>query len=304
MIRCAVLAALALFSLSPASAQETPPAASGDIVIVGERTEEAVRNFVAAMSAPQLGADQLARWDRRICPGVAGLRTRHAQFLIDRMAQRAFDVDLDIGEPGCRPNILIVVSTDPDAVALDLYDNHRAALGWFSDRNRATRGRDAFRDTFLTSDAPVRWWHVSHTTNAMGQQVGEPSPSQEARGDVFPVNRVAGGTSRLRATTRQDFGAAFIIVDANRLAEIRYDFNAFADYLAMVSLAQLDPTADVSGYPSVLNLWRSEPAPNAMTDWDLAYLRGLYSATREAASARRQQGDIAREILRETETQE
>ena len=54
----------------------------------------------------------------------------------------------------------------------------------------------------------------------------------------------------------------------------------------------------------MLNLWRSEPAPNAMTDWDLAYLRGLYSATREAASARRQQGDIAREILRETETQE
>jgi hypothetical protein len=305
MIRCAVLAALALSSFSPASAQEAPPAApSGDIVIVGERTEEAVRNFVAAMSAPQLGADQLARWDRRICPGVAGLRARYAQFLIDRMAQRAFDVDLDIGEPGCRPNILIVVSTDPDEVARDLYDNHRAALGWFSDRNRATRGRHAFRDTFLNSDAPVRWWHVSHTTNASGQQIGAPGPGADANpldaSSRFAHNPVSGGSSRLRATTRQDFGAAFIIVDANRLAEIGYDFNALADYLAMVSLAQLDPAADVSGYPSVLNLWRAQAAANAMTDWDLAYLSGLYSATREAASARRQQGDIAREILRET----
>lgn len=305
MIRCAAFAALALLSLSPAAAQEAsaPTTQSSEIVVVGERTEEAVRNYVAAMSAPQRGADQLARWDRRICPGVAGLRARYAQFLIDRMAQRAFDVDLDIGEPGCRPNILIVVSTDPDAVARDLYDNHRAALGWFSDRNRATRGRDAFRDTFLNSDAPVRWWHVSHTTNASGQQIGAPRPGADTNpldaSGRFAHNPVSGGSSRMRATTRQDFGAAFIIVDASRLAEIGYDFNAFADYLAMVSLAQLDPAADVSGYPSVLNLWRAQEAPNAMTDWDLAYLRGLYAATREAASVRRQQGDIAREMLRE-----
>jgi hypothetical protein len=295
MIRRASLFVFALLSLSPAAAQEAVE--SEQIVVVGQRTEEAVRNFVAAMSAPQRGPDQLARWDRRICPGVAGLRSRYAQFLIDRMAQRAFDVDLDIGEPGCRPNILIVVSTNPDAVARDLYDNHRRALGWFDERNQATRGRDALRETFLNSDAPVRWWHVSHTTNAMGQRIGEPNGG----GDALPVNPMAGGSSRLRANTRQDFGAAFIIVDANRLPEIGHDFNALADYLAMVSLAQLDPAADVSGYPSVLNLWAGDPAPHALTEWDLAYLRGLYAATREAASVRRQQGDIAREMLRDVE---
>jgi hypothetical protein len=310
MIRCAAVAALALLSLSPAAAQESAPATqSSEIVVVGERTEEAVRNFVGAMSATPREVDQLARWDRRICPGVAGLRTRYAQFLIDRMAHRAFDVGLDVGDPGCRANILIIVSTDPDAAARDLYDNHRGALGWFDDARQATRGRNELRDTFLNSDAPVRWWHVSHTTNASGQEIQAPTPRSPiivAQADihdlmkVYPVHVTGGGASHLRAQSRQDFGAAFIIVDANRLAEIGYDFNALADYLAMVSLAQLDPTADVSAYPSVLNLWRSAQAPNAMTDWDLAYLRGLYAATREAISASRQQGEIAREITRET----
>ena len=38
---------------------------------------------------------------------------------------------------------------------------------------------------------------------------------------------------------------SFSLTDANRLAEIRYDFNAFADYLDMVSLDKLDKTAEV-----------------------------------------------------------
>jgi hypothetical protein len=309
MIRAAI-AAVVLCLLTPAAAQEgaAPPEAS-DIIVVGRTTEEAVRAFVGEMSAPSRGADQLARWDRRVCPGVAGLRARYARPLIDRLAQRAHDVDLDVGEPGCRPNILIVVSTDPDAVARDLYDNHRRALGYFDNPGAATRGRDALRATFLNSDAPVRWWHVSNAASATGQQIERRSIMPCRGSDVldlmhcYPANAM-GGVSRLRATTRQDFGGAFIIVDANRLSEIGFDFNALADYLAMVSLAQLDPAADVSSYPSVLNLWRADDeAAHVLTDWDLAYLRGLYSSTREAASVRRHESDIARDMMRGQEQQ-
>lgn len=307
MIRLFAFAALSFFAAGPAAAQQTEP----DIVVVGERTEEAVRGFVAAMSAPARGVDQLARWDRRICPGVAGLRGRYAQFLIDRMAQRAFDVDLDVGEPGCRPNILIVVTTDPDSVARELYDDHPAALGYFDESGEATRGRRMLRATFLNSDAPVRWWHVSHAASATGQEFTRPSGGMCALGEggvmevmrCYPTNMASGGASRLRATSRQDFGAAFIIVDANRLAEIDYDFNALADYVAMVALAQLDPQADVSGFPSVLNLWAGggDVSPVALTDWDLAYLRGLYASERDARSIAAHEGDIAREMMRDEE---
>jgi hypothetical protein len=70
-----------------AAAQDAP--SSEEVVVTGQRTEEVVRAFVNEISVEMGRTDQLARWDRRICPGVAGLRGRYAQFLIDRMAQRA-----------------------------------------------------------------------------------------------------------------------------------------------------------------------------------------------------------------------
>lgn len=307
MLRSFAFVTLLLLTASPAAAQDPTP--EPDVVVVGERTEDAVRAFVGAMSAAPRGVDQLARWDRRICAGVAGLRGRYAQFLIDRMAQRAFEVDLDVGEPGCRPNVLIVVSPDPDAIARELYDDHPGALGYISDTGEATRGRRLLRETFLNSDAPVRWWHVSHRGSAGGGEIDRHSPTPCTGGSsaldisaCYGTNPLGGG-SRLRSATTQDFGAAFVIVDANRLSEIDYNFNALADYLAMVTLAQLDPDVDVSSFPSVLNLFTLNNTPNGMTDWDLDYLRGLYSSNRDAASVSRHEADIARGMVRERESQ-
>jgi hypothetical protein len=302
MIRASLLA-LALLAPLAAVAQQPEPEES--VVVTGRRTEEAVRAFVGAMSVAPRGNDALARWDRRICPGVVGLRTRYAQFMIDRLAQRAFDVDLDVGRPGCRPNILIVVTPDPDAVAQDLYENHAGSLGYFEGNTTATRGRDALRDTFVNSDAPVRWWHVSQDVSVDGMPMRTNGASCNANEAIelihcFPAAYVS--PTRLRASFRQDFGAAFVIVDANRLPETGPDFNALADYVAMVAMAQLDPAADVSAYPTVLNLWNANgaAAPRAMTDWDVSYLRGLYAAsTRDARDARTQEYDISREMMRD-----
>jgi hypothetical protein len=311
MIRVAV-AALTLLSSTAALAQAPAPGSAADasIVVVGQATQEAVRSFVEEMSAAPRGADQLARWDRRICTGIAGVRPDYAQFLNDRIAHRALGVGLGVGQPGCRPNVLIVVATDPDAVARDLFRHHRRALGYYADDEGVTRGRAALRETFVNSDAPVRWWHVSRTTPATGQDLAQPSGGvcRMGGGDVldimrcYPTNNAGGGTSRLRANNRQDFGAAFVIVDANRLPEIGSDFNALADYLAMVSLAQLDPQADIESFPTVLNLWSGDAAaPHEMTAWDLAYLRALYTATGEAVSQHRQEGDIARQMRQESD---
>ena len=112
--------------------------------------------------------------------------------------------------------------------------------------------------------------------------------------------QLAGNLSRLSRTTRQDFAAAFIIVDARALSGIGFNWEGLADYLAMVTLAQLDPAADTSSYPTILNMFtpaRGTPV-RAMTDWDVAYLHGLYDATREARSANQQEGEIARSVGR------
>jgi hypothetical protein len=73
-----------------------------------------------------------------------------------------------------------------------------------------------------------------------------------------------------------------------------------ADYIAFVSLTQVNPDMSVAGFPSILNLFNTTEAasrPTALTDWDLDYLDGLYHATRNARSASQQQGEIARRMV-------
>jgi hypothetical protein len=86
-------------------------------------------------------------------------------------------------------------------------------------------------------------------------------------------------------------------VDARRLNGATV--SAVADYVAFVSLAQVDPNVSTSELPSILNLFNTPDAsdrPTSMTDWDIAYLDGLYHATRTAHNARQQENEIVRRM--------
>lgn len=294
-MRSVLLSLFAVALSAPAAAQG--PTSPEDIVVTGPRTEEAVRNFVDQLGAPVGDDSQHARWDHRLCPGVTGLRAQYAQLLIDRIAQRAFDVGLDVGEPGCRANVLIIISERPDDAAEDLFDHHRDALGYYDEHGQTSLGRAALRQ-FVSSDAPVRWWHVTRAHTQSGEAVRR--HAQAPRNPNSPLNAGAplifrfGGASHLSETYRQDIGAAFIIVDAARVADIGLDFTALADYLAMVALAQVDPAADTRELATILNLF-TDGAPRELTAWDVSYLRGVYAADREDSGIR-QQGQIARNM--------
>jgi hypothetical protein len=97
---------------------------------------------------------------------------------------------------------------------------------------------------------------------------------------------------RLRGTTRQDFSRVIIIVDAERAAGKQ--FSALADYVAMAALAQLNPESDMSQYATILNMFDPGASTAAMTDWDVAYLQGLYNAPRASRNSRQQEAAIAR----------
>jgi len=297
--RILTASAVALLFLggAPSFAQETPPVAATqeqEIVVTGQRTEEVIRAFVGEIAVAARGENQIARWDRKICPGISGMRSRYARAVIDRMAKRAFEVGLDVGEPGCQANILVLVTPKPTEVTRQMLEENKDAFGWHAQRGQRTQGRDALR-AFVDSKAAVRWWHVSKTVMADGATIGEGATADAASVRV-------GSVSRLSRSTRLDFGSVFIVVDANQLDGL--SFSGVADYLAMVALAQLDPDTDTSQYPTILNIFSAgvtdaAATTAALTDWDLAYLRGLYGAKREATSARSQQDDIARSMNRD-----
>ena len=237
LVLCSLLA-LSAAVLSPVavSAQEveSEPTEVAPVTIEGQRLDQQVRDFVGEVAEAPRGR-QLARWDGTVCVGAVNMDARYGQFMIDRVMETALSVGIESGEPGCRPDVLIIATGDV-AVRLD----------------------------------------------------GEDAPSLRVR-----------GASRLASNVRDDLKRVVIILDVSRIGVI--PFGALSDYVAMAALAQIDPEADTSAYPTVLNLFADREAgveaPAGLTDWDRDYLRGLYTAPEGRARATQQERAIAGEIL-------
>jgi hypothetical protein len=290
-----VAASLAFAAMLAAYAAAQEP----DIVVVGQPLDEAVRAFADEVSAPIVADDQLARWDGELCPGVAGLGQRQAQALIDRVDYRAHQLGLSLGSSGCDANVLIFYTSNSDAFTRGLFERDRTLFGYYYENNINTLGRAALEE-FVNTPRAVRSWHVTRRVEASGFAIGSDTTRPKACAGSDPraaafanVQIVESQGSRLRQTVRQDFARVIVIIDGRR-AQGR-TLNAIADYVAMVSLAQLDPGADTRGRPTILNLFDDDASSAAteLTAWDLAYLQGVYAMTREAASSREQVSEIS-----------
>lgn len=303
MIRSMALAVGLSLAATTAFAQTTPttPApvqGGGDEVTVTAIRPAQMRNFIRQLAEPGK-EDTLAIWDGKVCPGVVGVQTRAAQALIDQIALRALSIGLDSGRPGCRANVLVIVTPDAQAFTPAFVDQNKRFFSYYDDNGNAM-GQEALM-AFANTPRPVRWWHVSQTVTDSGQVLGQTDATSNADGsfDNVQVARVA-TASRVRATTRQEFHRVIIVVDAAAIAG--RPFPAVADYIAMVSLAQIKADAERTGADSILTLFDPAvtPAPTGWTDWDRAYLEGLYSGPAYARSVKQQENSIVRRVERAT----
>lgn len=287
------LAWLALISTPIDQAQPDPAANQQaatkleDITVQGRRIDERVRSFIDEVVAPPSGRGP-ARWHDSVCVGVANLRGETAQYLADRVSEVAWDIGLEAGEPGCRPNIMIIGTDDGAAMAQGLVAARRSIF-WpgGSGMNRSRAALEAFQQT----DHAVRWWHISlpidSETNALAVRLPGGNPPTVA-------NYAAG---RLRTTIRNDLGRVIIIVDVAKLAGL--NSRQIADYVAMVALSQVDPDADTRDYDSILNVFRQPEATPNLSEWDLAYLKALYAAQLNQGASTQQTGEIQNLMARD-----
>ncbi|MBI2262767.1 MAG: hypothetical protein HYU62_14020 [Caulobacterales bacterium] len=283
MVALFLAAALAAAPLQAGPApQEPPPTAAQapvaleDVVVTGRPLDQLISDFVGEVAEPNRRRG-LARWEDRVCVGVANLRTETAQYLSDRISTVAADIGLETGGPGCTPNILVVAAADGDELAQALVDRRRSAFRMGG--SGMDRGGDAF-EAFLESDRPVRWWQLSMPTDSeTGDRAvrlpGDCVDNCIDADDFAPRIRLA-GASRLTTQIVDNLFRVVVIVDVDRAAGL--SVLQLADYIAMVSLAQINPEADTSGYVSILNVF--DDATPTLTGWDLAYLDGLYGAER------------------------
>lgn len=270
MIAAPISLALILLSASPQDSRPQPqlPVAPAteleDVVVNGRSPSEAVDSFVNTVVAPPRGRGP-ARWDRKVCVGVVNLRRDAAQVMVDRVSEVALEIGLEIGEPGCDPNILVVATDNGTALATALVQaKPRAFRPSYSGAARSA----TVLTRFQTTDRPVRWWHVSIPTVADTGEVAVRLPG-------YGPPMIAGLGGRLRTEIQNDLRRAFIIVDVERSTGVT--FQQLSDFVAMVAFAQIDPDADTAGFPTVLNLFDGGSSAQ-LTDWDLSYLRALYDA--------------------------
>ncbi|WP_374274275.1 hypothetical protein [Brevundimonas sp.] len=257
-----------------------------EIVVEGRQLDVYVRDFVNQVAAPARDRG-LARWRGSVCVGAANMRTDVAQAFVDRVSDVAVDVGLTAGEPGCRPNIVIVAAEDGAAMAERLVETQPTIFRLGT--STADLGAAALR-RFQGDSRPIRWWMTSipidDTTNVaavtLPQQrrssagkMSAPSGSGTLDSPINYATLTRKMASRLISSVRDDILRVVVIIDTE--AFDRANVGQIADYAAMVSLAQIDPEAEVAGYHSILGLFSDDQPSPAMTDWDMTYLHALYS---------------------------
>lgn len=264
----------------------------GEVVVNSRPAEEVASSFVETIGAPATSR-RLARWHGAVCVSVANLSTEPAQYLIDRVSTVAEDVGLQVGEPGCTANIVIVAAGDAAGVANAMVEEYSRAFR--PGGSGMTQPLSALRD-FRTSDRPVRWWQVSVPVDSESGERAVRLPGEDA--PKIKVSRA----SRLRTDIRDDLAKVFIVIDVNRLQGTT--LVQLADYVAMIAMAQVDAGASTTGLPTVLNLFEEPARTPGLTDWDLAYLQALYGSETSRSTAGGQASDIAGLMLRERAREE
>lgn len=268
-----------------------------DVVVSGRSLDALIRDFVGEVAEPN-GRRGLARWEDRICVGVANLKGETARYLSDRISTVASDIGLEVGGPGCTPNILVVATTDGAELARTLVGDRRRAFRMGG--SGMDRGGAALRD-FTESDRAIRWWQVAVPVDSETGARAVRLPGECRNGCLhaidFAPNTMVFAASRLTTQIEDNLFRAIVVVDVDQIGGL--SALQLADYIAMVSLAQVDPDADTSGYSSILNVFDDPQGSLSLTDWDQAYLAGLYGAERTAANRAAGRNEIANSIRRE-----
>jgi len=286
-----MLAALQAAPAAPAQPQEDTRVE--DIVVNGRPLDDMAQDFVSEISRPA-NRRGLARWHNRVCVGVVNLPAAHAQFMVDRISEVASTVGLEPGEPGCSPRVIVIATDDGAAMARSLVGDEDVEFQIGSTQTDA--GSRALRE-FKSSDRAVRWWHTSIPVDSDTGQAAIRLPGQtDASGNPSPpvINRFA--ASRLNTQVRDDLVRVLIIIDVTKLGST--SFEQLADYVALVSLAQIDADAQTADFDTIMNIFSDPGGPTSLTPWDVGYLQALYSTHPQRINPNALTTSVATDIAR------
>jgi hypothetical protein len=118
----------------------------------------------------------------------------------------------------------------------------------------------------------VRTWHNMR----IEQSNGMPLLSIALAPGIKPVMSAKDLGSRITSNVAEILNGVVVLVDTHAAAGVTVA--QLADFIAMTSFAKPDLGADLGQTDTILRLFAVEPAnrPGGLTEWDHAFLRGLY----------------------------
>lgn len=272
----ALLAALSLLGRASQadSPANTPASTAGEalsqITVEAQRQDTAKRAHEFVSHAPvQVNSESIARWNKAICPMVAGLPRANGEFVLARLSDIAAAVGATPAPSGCNVNLVIVVAADPVAL-LKAWAAHVHYQNLFGDAGAMQI------DRFLNTPRAVRVWYNHESAPANGAVETPDTPlTSGAESLKLPSTRVF-DASRLEFTEVWGISAVIELVDSSRIKGFK--FGQLADYLAMAALAEFNFDADFGTMPTILRLFNApaETGISSLSDWDQAYLKALY----------------------------
>lgn len=259
-----------------------------DVMVSGRRLRDEVQVFVDEVAAPPPGRG-LARWRDSLCVSTVNIDNAVAQSLIDHIYRVAMDNGLRVRDPGCKPHAVIFFTDDGAGLASALVSNEPAVfdIRWSTQLHRGPKALRAFQ----ASEAPVRWWHVSVPVLGLTGERAIRMP-----GDLGVLLIPGEGIVNRGRPISDSLSKVIIIVDLSKIGDVMLP--ELGDYLAMVSLAQVDPEGDTSRHDSILNLFNRSGERQSMSGWDKAYLASLYGAYPERIYPYDHASSMARGIRR------
>jgi hypothetical protein len=251
--------------------------------------EQRVGKFVYRIATLE-NAEGIARWRNSVCPSIAGLEPSQGDFIRARVAEIAHAAGVPVGGDKCRPNLFIIVTSDP----VTFFDG----MTWRTRRLMFGPAHPKVVDDFIALARPVKSWHRTYEADPEGRPVTADGTDW---GDLYPILTegpavVAAETAYARLNVTWNFRRVLIIVNARQTQGI--SIGQLADYSAMIGLADIKPGATLGDAPTILKLFDGGPeaAPDGMSEWDQAYLKSLYSTSQTAKGQREQ---IAHTIIRQ-----
>lgn len=233
-----------------------------------------VDHFVTSVIARPMSSESLMRWNKPVCPLVAGMPREMGEFVLARISQAARAAGAPLAGTHCQPNLFVLVTAHPNAVL----------KRWLARAPHVNTPHGlALVKEFTHSSQPVRVWYdsepgcngpVHHSISPAELNsliVGGPARSGTELGTVHCGDGV---DTQITYTDLRAISYALIVVAAKDIDHVT--IGQIADYVGLVGLAEIRPDSEGAGAPTILRLFHEPDPPQGLTPWDRALLYSLY----------------------------